>query len=890
MNKKLLFAAMSLAALTACTNDDFDSQNVAEKVSPIQFEVINNAETRAAMGGANGNTLVWNAEDNDLFTLYHGAADGAVKGFENAIYKAHADAAGATLTTPSMIKQGRAIMVWPVDTTFRITAGDNLTITIPDVQIPNETHKDIADIIPYVSDLVNIGAYDAVNGYSETKPVGHPSAYNTAGYSRKYPVYMRPMASQLTLKAEYGETENKLKELYKDGADGLTGDDAIEPITVTSVSLLTDDAGATKFTKTIPVKWTAPGDVNTAGTIAYQWAHATGKNEHNAWEKVTDFDIDNIATAGSGGEQVATLTSKCLVGNESSKFLILPQATITAGDPVEKGAIEVETYYGKVLIAATADYVAAGYPEDFRYSSTEYNNAWYRYVSAAQDANPNENASTPGTGDFAGKHKVVAKSTALGMAQTLNSFSTHVAGSGLTKGEPCGYSLTRYLNVNLSKLNMTGLHIKDDKQLRDVARVWKKLNLGAVTVYLDGGQKNNPAGVFTMTQHTIQVINEINGAGLNFKVKPCVDAGEECETIVITGGGDIQNIAFITNNGATQANVELDNETTAWKWNGSVKIGDGVAMITNKGTLSNATGAILKLLDKDGNDVADPIKLVNDNKWNITGGVVKVQFDVTNNGTVEISSGAEYREDGAGHIFINESTDLPSRYGGDDKKVGTVINKGVFATVDNGVINNYGLIKHDDPAAKTYITANQTLHSDGFTNDADFAELFNEATSAAGNKMGMINLPWENKNEDNISVSAALAQGFVAVTVERATAAALDASSVGTKVNYVIVKSGVTEIEAVSAQVKYLEIDQTGTEVAWNVDDPTEYVGLIVLSDVNIKLGTNINVTKGVFLADDATMYVGGTFTIDGAAPTNPGFKTYYGDTKDNFTTNYVTF
>ena len=41
MNKKLLFAAMSLAAFTACTDNDFESQKVAEKASAIQFEVLN---------------------------------------------------------------------------------------------------------------------------------------------------------------------------------------------------------------------------------------------------------------------------------------------------------------------------------------------------------------------------------------------------------------------------------------------------------------------------------------------------------------------------------------------------------------------------------------------------------------------------------------------------------------------------------------------------------------------------------------------------------------------------------------------------------------------------------------------------------------------------------
>ena len=71
MNKKLLFGIMSLAALTACTNDEFESQNVAQEESPIQFEVLNNNDgfTRASM---NGNKIVWNAK-RVTSSLYHGA-------------------------------------------------------------------------------------------------------------------------------------------------------------------------------------------------------------------------------------------------------------------------------------------------------------------------------------------------------------------------------------------------------------------------------------------------------------------------------------------------------------------------------------------------------------------------------------------------------------------------------------------------------------------------------------------------------------------------------------------------------------------------------------------------------------------------------------------------
>ena len=77
--------------------------------------------TRASM---DGNKIAWSAEDGDLFTLYHGGTY-ALSLLDrlsecNLQGKCQKKAEQPTLTTPTMIKAGGAIMVWPVDTTFRI--------------------------------------------------------------------------------------------------------------------------------------------------------------------------------------------------------------------------------------------------------------------------------------------------------------------------------------------------------------------------------------------------------------------------------------------------------------------------------------------------------------------------------------------------------------------------------------------------------------------------------------------------------------------------------------------------------------------------------------------------------------------------------------------------
>ena len=859
MNKKLLFGIMSLAALTACTNDDFESQNVAQEASPIQFEVLNNdAATRASM---DGNKIVWSANDGDIFTLYNGGA--GITGFENAIYKANASDGGtATLTTPSMIKAGLAVMVWPADTTFRIRTADNLSIVIPADQ-----KADIENYIPYMSDQITIGAYAP---YTETGVA--PSAYNTEGYYRKYPVFMRPMASQLTVNADYAGTDARIAQLYEGGSDGLTGDDAIEPIEVTSVELSTLLGGADEFTTDLDVKWTAP-----TAAINSQWNGVA----HNAWTAVTDFDL------GAINATTDKLTTLCLTGNSSSKFLLLPQAAIAGG--VDDGAVVVNTLYGKVVVAAPG--VAGS-----MYTAGEAADAWYRFISAATKT---AGAGNPGgyelyeavaaTAGADGKFKTTS-AIADGMMQTINVLSTYThQAAGVVKGEPEGAAATRYVKVLLTHLDMSDLHIKTDKQLRDAARVWKKLGLAPVTVLLDGAA----GGKFEISQKTIEVINSLNtrtGANLNFTAKPCQVAGEQCTKIVIKGSNykqAIQNIDFIVDNAGNKVDVELKNEGTAtpWKWNGDVKVLEtAVNKIINRGTMENAATATLKTIKNTGASTTTqnnvPFENANNATWNIKSpATVNVQFDVTNNGTVNIEKGAQYRQDGRQNgvdaltTFTNDATRKPTRFGGNDAFIGKIINKGVFATVAAGEIYNYGLIEHADVDAKTYVTTNQTAGAD-----------FTQAFAAGANMMGRINLPYSNKDEDNVSITAALNQGFVSVTVDGEVTGALDASVVGPRVNYVIVKSGITSIANLpTPQIKYLEINMDDkSEIAWSVTGVKNFDGLMVLTDVNIKLNTTINADV-TYLGSD--MYVGGIFN-NGTTDWNG----YYGNTASKVATNYITY
>ena len=843
MNKKLLFAAMSLAVFTACSNDDFESQQpVAEQAGSIQFEVINGQDDAFTRASMSGNKIVWNANDGDLFTLYHGGtcanSGDPLTAYSNATYKANANEEGtATLTTPSMINAGYAIMTWPVDTTFR--AAGNLSIQI------NETQgNDIENQIPYVSDLIDVQAHTG------------SGTYNEAGYNRSYPVYMRPMASQLIIKADYAGTDAAIKAL-EGGTDG------IDPISITSVDLET--AAGTEFTKKIDLKFTAED-----ATVTARW---DAGEPNNNWSHVTGFNLASAVGA-------TKLTTKCVTGIESAKFLMLPQSAIdvsAADKGVKNAAIVVNTTYGKVVIGNGGAYTAA-----------ELADAWYRYQApgTATVALETETA-IAGTGSDAAKVRYT-NNIALGLAQVINAFSTNTTtkATSIVKTEPTGAVGTRYVKVLLSKLDMNGLHITTDKQLYDAVRVWKELGNANVTVFVDGDETK---GEFEISQKTIAKINEINAeldGERSFSVKACDEVGEACETIVITGGGNIPNLAFIVTNGGTNADVALADETTAWKWNGTtdevkqVVVGTGVKSIINKGTMENDATATLAIYDATPTQIFT-LPFVNEGTWNIKSGDVNVQFSVTNYGEVNITKGAEYRQDGAGvaapntPTFINEALTLPQHYitaEGVEEEIGLVNNYGVFATVHGGKINNYGLIEHADDDAMTFITTNQT--------GTGFSAAFNAAT----NKIGRINLPISNKNEDNISISGEATAGFVSITVTGVTE--LKTSEVSSRVNYVIVKNGCKKVSALPNTIKFIEIDQPGTRVEWGVT--ASYDGLMLLSDMSLKQTNNITINTGgsAYLHKNAKMYVAGKFNLTGTASWNG----YFGDTTANVDSNYITY
>ena len=172
MKSKLLFGALlgSIALASCNADEDFSASSVQE--SPIKFTV--------SLETANGETPLTKAiltdkfkinfENNDLMSLFHGVTVDASAGdqkqtmvsYQNAIYAGTAEDGNAfSFTTKSMVLEGKAIMVYPADTTFVNGAGTNA----PKVSIARDQDENTVKLMPYMSEVLDIvGRTDGTAG------------------------------------------------------------------------------------------------------------------------------------------------------------------------------------------------------------------------------------------------------------------------------------------------------------------------------------------------------------------------------------------------------------------------------------------------------------------------------------------------------------------------------------------------------------------------------------------------------------------------------------------------------------------------------------------------------------------------------------------------------
>lgn len=811
MKKNLFYVAMAAITMTACTAEEDLQQVKQEKTSPISFTVTTdvNADTRAEWGGGSGVTLQWTK--GDLMSLFHGAkmpevvnleaASDLLSGMQNAIYEAKAGSSekGLEFVTQSMVLPGQAIMVYPSDTVFDYD-GNKLYVQIAEEQ----DAKYVLGNIPFISEGIDIAEYN------------DKGIDNSAGYGRNYPIRLRQVGTTMDLSPKY-LNDKDVVDLVEAGT--------IAPITISKITL---NRPTDKFNKKLPI------NLETAtATDNSRW---DAKEPGNAWNKKSVVGFENPQEADAKTNSLSFGGKGVTV----AKFLLLPQlpqldridaatkSETAASGLTEDASVVVETYYGTVKLTKESGEVMynkknAEDPE--AYPKMTVHEALDEVI--ATTSKKEERASSAFTTEYVGRHT------------------------------------NQVIDVDLKKLDMSTLHIKNDKQLSDVLLVWKTLGLAPVNLTIDGDEEN---GEFHLSMENVKTLQSPEYAGV--KLLPCQESKEKCSTIVLHNtknatSEEIPEIVFITQKGVDVVLAEGSN----WTWTGNGKqFGQNAKSMINKGTISINAKADVKDIHT-GNDI---MPMVNDGIININNGITQWMIGLTNKGIINIAADAELRAYDA--TIDNEATAL-------DKKVfegataenvcGKIYNSGVLGVTagTKGEINNYGYIMNNE-GAKTYITANQTTK-------ASFTKAFADA-----NKIGAIEL---STATDNISVSNATEQGFIKYTWNKEEAAdengAYKTPSDDVKYNYLIVEENIEFLER-PKEVKFIQIAGENEVVITTkkANQANGFAETIVGERIGFILpaGCKANLKEGNTFYTKAS-YIKGTFYVGGYFAYNSTLITYFG-------------
>lgn len=779
MKFKFYGVALAALAMTACNNEEILETSQQAAGSRVVFGLVSDNEgTRAQFGGTNGYTLQWTKADADKMSLFNGGilsadAQPAASDEEAVTYGSLANAKNAIYTAGGTDENGR-----PVFTSHNMVYPGLAVMVYPCDTIFNydNVEQKMYVTVPATqtkeSNLLIPYVSNAIN-------IGEFKAGSTsgAGYDRKYDIALKQAGTLFTLKTQWAsENYDKIKALSDAGT--------IAPIELTKVELGTE--GLSYFTTEAEVKITdktpAPNkEVNDEGA---EWTYVT--------EVVPSgrYFTNNIATEAISEDLI------------TSEFVLLPyNKNVGINNITENNtSVVVNTSYGTVTLQKEG-------------------NVWYKNGDVDEAGNLKKYTISEGVKALLGLTYNVKSATA----------------KSYFPGEQVGGHVARIIDCDLSDLDMSTVHIKNEKQLLDMITVHQAIQPETNVVFTIDGDANDK---FTMSTSTVAKLN----ADKTITINACTDKNEECTTLVITDATEVPAIAFMDEESAV-VNVEL--ATGNWTWTGGAKVMTGV------NTLFVTADARLNIQDAAAVS-ADIELMVNNGIVNVLG-EAKQQIEFVNNNDIFVAEGAEYIVDAK--LFINEATaaDVP----GEAKNCGSIINKGVFATINDGIIKNFGYIKNATKTSKTFITVNQT-------SSVNFAAAWNKAS----NKFGTIEL--FDKNDDNYSITDVQNEGFILITT---TAETVTADEIGKEANYVKVAGNCTALNFTrnakeNTRVLYVEI-ASENEVIWTTDN-TIIRGLVVPAGkkLYVKKTNKVETSMGAYVK--GTIYKGGIVTI-------PSFVTYFG-------------
>ena len=783
MKSKYLFGALLGGfALASCNADENFTSTPSAQESPITFTVSledGDALTKAEVTS----DMKVNFEQGDLLSLFHGVGDDvfapvaagstpAFKGYQNAIYEGTANEGEAfKFTTRSMVLEGKAVMIYPADTTF-----ENTGTSEPVISIPSKQNAQTKLLTPHVSEFLNIAEYngDEINQNHD----------NTAGYGRNYDVVLKRVGATLRLTADL------------QNADKINNLD-VAPLKLTDVELnATDNSLLGVFTTRISLNANSLDRVHSASI-------------YPNWVKVSEVDNNKDATI----TRVETLSTTDITDNTTAVFTLLPTQKTSNDEYVQADAatITVQTNYGKVALSeATGD-------------------VWTAEVTTEE----------PEQTVVEGINNILKKT-----------YIDETRSNSLFSGELVGTSAKRGIKVDVSNLDMHGLHITDENHLLDALKVYDAVCPGAeVTWILDG----NADGEFVMNPEAAKAYEErMMDANNKISFQINQEAEKPC-TIVKFVATELTEVPaalkFVPKGTAGDDDKPSIVLVGPWKYSSENKAFTLISDITISG---EATMQISGIVSATVNQSAT-FSLINNGAVTVSG-TTDLALDLTNNGNITIPQD--------GQLFVTNGKKLTNNASGLDI-YGSISNSGNMGVRTNsgGNIYNYGYIKQENADAYTYVTRN--------ANNGD-GNSFSEAWSST-NKIGTIEL-FETDVNKNATVGESNYQGFVKVITDAAT---VTDETIGEVANYLVIKGECMACNITSSAIKYIDV-QSSKRVIFNTPDAGLTIRGIIVGEnysVNIPKDSQISITQATFLK--GYIFYAGTFSCS-------DYDGYFGSTSSN--------
>ena len=784
MKSKYLFGALLGGfALASCNADENFTSTPSAQESPITFTVSledGDALTKAEVTS----DMKVNFEQGDLLSLFHGVKDDvfaptdvgttpAFTGYQNAIYEGTAKEGEAfKFTTRSMVLKGKAVMIYPADTTFANTGTSE-----PVISIPSKQNAQTKLLTPHVSEFLDITEYNG-NKIDQNHD-------NTAGYGRNYDVVLKRVGATLRLTADL------------QNADKINNLD-VAPLKLTDVELYaTDNSSVGVFTTSISLDANSTVNVHSAST-------------YPNWVKVSEVDNNSSATTIT---RVGILSTTDITDNTTAVFTLLPTQKTSTADYVEAYAatITVQTNYGKVaLTEATGD-------------------VWTAKV-ATED---------PEQTIVEGINNILKKTYINESRQT-----------SLFEGELVGTSAQRGIKVDVSNLDMNGLHITDENHLLDALTVYDAVCPDAtVTWILDGNADGefvmNPEAAKAYEERMMDANNKISFQINQETEKPC--------TIVKFVATELTEVPaalkFVPEGTAGDDDKPSIVLVGPWKYSNENKAFTLISDITISGEatmqISGKVGAVVNQSATFG--------LINNGAVTVSG-TTDLALNLTNNGNITIPQD--------GQLFVTNGKTLTNEASGLNS-YGSISNSGNMGvrTSSNGSIYNYGYIKQENADAYTYVTCNaNNVDSNSFS-----------VTWSSTNKIGTIEL-FETDVNKNATVGESIYQGFIKVITDAAT---VTDETIGEVANYLVIKGECTACNITSSAIKYIDV-QSSKRVIFNTPDAGLTIRGIIVGEnysVNIPKDSKISITQATFLK--GYIFYAGTFSCS-------DYDGYFGSTSSN--------